>query len=157
MKNQKYHNTAIYTFLIVAMIGFIDSVYLATAYHSGTPLSCKFLSGCNEVARSKYSYIGGVSLPVLGVLFYTIVAINSLLYLAKRSNIYAIILLLVTDLGLLASIYFVYLQVYVIGAICLYCIISATASLILFLLSLYLFLKKSINIIYTHTLDNQLK
>jgi len=131
-------HSLIYLFLIVAVIGFVDSLYLAIAYYTGTPLSCETINGCNEVAQSGYSYVAGVSLPTLGIIYYAFTMLNIFLYLFKPVNYTVTILAFLTTLGLLASLYFIYLQLYVIGAICIYCMISAVAATILFVISIFI-------------------
>jgi len=132
MKHHTLFHWLIYLFLIVAFIGFIDSVYLAASYYTGTPLSCGEISGCNEVAASPYSQVGGIPLSTLGVFYYSFAVAAAFLFLIKRTRVFATLLSLVTMLGFFASAYFVYVQVYLIEAICIYCMISAGASAVLF-------------------------
>jgi len=128
----------IYLFLVLAVFGFIDSLYLAIAYYTGTPLSCEIIDGCNEVANSEYSYIAGLSLPTLGIIYYTFTVINVFMFLFKRSNYTVTVLSFLTTLGLLASMYFVYLQLYVIKAVCIYCMFSALVATLLFVISIFI-------------------
>lgn len=135
MKHHTAFHWLIYAFLIIGFFGFITSVYLSTAYYTGTPLSCGEISGCNEVAASPYSKIAGVPLATLGILYYGFAIIGAFLFLIKRTQIFATLLALVTMLGFLASAYFVYLQLYVIEAICIYCMASAVSSTLLFFIA----------------------
>lgn len=132
LKHHKLFHWLIYLFLIVAFIGLIDSAYLAGSYYTGTPLSCGEISGCNEVAQSEYSKIAGVPLSTLGILYYAFAVAAAFIFLIKRRQVYATLLSLVTMLGFFASLYFIYVQVYLIEAICIYCMISAATSTVLF-------------------------
>ena len=123
-------------FLVLAIIGFIDSLYLAIAYSTDTELSCAFLSGCNEVAQSPYSSIAGVSLPFLGLLYYFFSITNALYYLATHRLAAATMLAYLGTLGFLASLYFTFLQAFVIKAFCIYCLISAGTATFLFIIGI---------------------
>lgn len=127
-----------YLFLIMAIAGFINSLYLAISYYTGTPLSCELITGCNEVAQGPYSYIAGVSLTTLGIIYYTFTVLNIILYTFWRNKYNVTVLAFVTTLGLFASLYFVYLQLYIIKVICIYCMISATTATLLFVLSIFI-------------------
>ncbi len=122
------------TFLIVSAIGFADATYLTTKHFLGTPVACSILKGCEQVTTSPYSTIGGVPVALLGSLYYLTILILSVVYLDSRKNNILNIIAKITPLGFLASLYFVYLQIFVIKAICLYCMGSAITSTILFIL-----------------------
>ena len=128
----------IYLFLVLGILGLIDSVYLALAYFTGTPLSCEIISGCNEVAQSPYSSIAGISLPALGVIYYIFAVMNALLYLYNRSTYAATVLAFATTVGFLASAYFVYTQIFLIGAVCIYCMFSAFSATTMFFLGTFI-------------------
>lgn len=133
--HSKSTHILIYIFLTLGILGLVDSLYLAYAYFTGTSLSCEIISGCNEVAQSPYSHIAGVSLPMLGVIYYVFAVSNALLYLYNRSTYAATVLAFATTVGFLASAYFVYAQIFLIGAICIYCMFSAGSATILFLIA----------------------
>jgi dihydroorotate dehydrogenase subfamily 2 len=77
----------------------------------------------------------GIPLALFGVVYYASVFLSALYFYttAKRSALYIVIVF--TPLGFFASLYFVYLQLVVIGAICFYCMISALTSTLLFLIT----------------------
>ncbi len=125
----------IYVFLILALLGLADSVYLAVSYFSGSPLSCEAISGCNEVANSPYAIIAGVPISTLGVLYYVIAVAGAFFYLVKRRTVYATLLALLTMIGFAASAYFVYMQVALIKAICIYCVASAIIATLMLIIA----------------------
>jgi uncharacterized membrane protein len=124
--------------LLLILVGLIVSGYLAYAKFSGIPVNCSILSGCQTVEQSKYSVMFGVPVAVYGVLFYlglifaTFIRINQ-----KYKNLVTKLILLATTFGFLFSVYLTYLELYVIFAICVYCVVSAIISTALFFLSLY--------------------
>ena len=119
-------------FLIVSFIGFLDSSYLTVQHYRGEPPSCAIFTGCETVAESKYAMVGPIPLALLGLLYYLAIFILTVAYFDTKKERLLILAALFTIAGFLASVYFVYLQLFVIKAICLYCIISAVSSTILF-------------------------
>lgn len=125
----------IYLFLILAMIGLADSMYLAVSYFSGSPLSCETIKGCNEVAHSPYAKIAGVPISTMGVFYYVIAVAGAFLYLIKRRTVYATLLALLTMIGFAASAYFMYVQIALIKAICIYCVASAVVATLMLIIA----------------------
>ena len=125
----------IYFFLVLALLGLADSVYLAASYFTDSPLSCETIRGCNEVANSPYATIAGVPISTMGVLYYVIAVAGAFFYLVKRRTVYATLLALLTMIGLATSVYFMYVQVVLIKAICIYCVASAIAATLMFIVA----------------------
>lgn len=131
-----------FVFLIVSALGFADSTYLTVKHFLGTPVPCSILHGCEVVLNSKYSIIYGMPTAMLGALFYLTVMILSAIYLETKKVIILKLVAVVTALGFLASLGFVYIQLFVLKSICLYCMWSAVTSTTLFIFSL-VFWRKS--------------
>jgi len=123
--------------LLIAVFGAADAGYLASFALAGKPLVCNFLDGCQIVATSPYSRIFGVPLALFGFFFY----ITAFGLLARafthHSRLLSRLLIAVTFLGFLASLYFMYLQAFIIRSWCEYCILSAISSTLLFILTLF--------------------
>lgn len=132
------HRTLTKIFALVALVGFGNAAYLFYKYYMGESLSCGLLEGCNIVAQSPYAKVFGVPLSLFGVFFYAAVIFLSLVMLIRPSARVALWILGGSALGVLFSTYFVYLQFFVIDAICIYCMFSALISGILLLLALLL-------------------
>ncbi|KKQ76932.1 MAG: Vitamin K epoxide reductase, partial [Parcubacteria group bacterium GW2011_GWC1_38_6] len=96
---------------------------------------------------SQYNEIGGIPVALFGVIYYLDILTFGFLYLRTRKEQMLKIAAIITPVGLVASIYFVYLQLYVIEAICQYCMLSAGTSTFLFIVGMYVLLetKKSKN------------
>ena len=123
-------------FLPVSAIGFVDATYLAAKHYLGSPVSCNLLKGCEQVTSSQYSAIFGVPVALLGSIFYLTILIISIIYFDTKKEKVFLLASMLTPVGFLASLWFIYLQVFVIRALCLYCMVSATTSTTLFILSL---------------------
>lgn len=125
--------TVLWVLVVLAGIGFADATYLSMNALNSTPLVCDIqgLDDCNAVAESPYSRLIGVPLAVYGLGFYGLSILLIGYLFARPSRLAAKLLVLVTAFGALASLYFLYLQIYVIEAICIYCLGSALASFLL--------------------------
>lgn len=148
--NPSNHKFLYFTFLPVSFLGFLDASYLAVKHFTGTPLPCSLLQGCEEVTGSQYSTIGGIPVALLGAIYYMAIFVLVFSYLKRkafssatdnivRENEDKLLRLAarLTVFGFLASLWFIYLQVFVIKAICLYCMFSAFTSILLFLFSVF--------------------
>lgn len=119
--------------LILAFGGLADSLYLTQNELSGTPLLCNIqnLSDCNIVATSQYSRIFGLPLAEFGVFFYGILFVLAALELVIFNKLLRRMLQVVAVFGVISSLYFTFLQVFVISAFCIYCFASALIALLI--------------------------
>lgn len=125
-------NWLVVLFLIFSGTGFLDASYLTTKHYLGTPINCSLFNGCDTVTRSAYSMIAGLPVALFGVLYYLVVFILAMSYVDTGRANFFFAAVLATPLGFFASLWFAYLQIFVIHALCLYCLISATMSTLLF-------------------------
>ncbi len=125
--------------LLLAFCGLADSAYLAQHITNGTPLLCNIqgLSDCNTVVESQYSRLFGIPLAELGVLFYGVFFSLAALELVIFDRFLRRVLQAISLIGIIASLYFISIQGFIIGAFCIYCLTSAVITLlILFFASL---------------------
>lgn len=126
----------IWGLILVSLAGFLDATYLTAKHYLGTPIPCSILDGCDEVTTSQYSVIAGIPVALLGSLYYLTIFILSVAYADTKKEWFAYVASHLTAVGFLASLWFVYLQFFVLHALCLYCLFSAVTSTILFILGL---------------------
>jgi len=127
----------IFCFVGLALIGFLDAVYLTTAHYTGT-INCSVISGCQEVLVSQYSIILSIPVALLGTVYYIFILLNALLYIDRQTKLSLKVLKYLPSLGWLFSLYLIYLMFFVIKALCQYCLLSAITSTLLFIMSLIL-------------------
>lgn len=131
--------------LLFILIGLSDSVYLTYERFAKVLPPCSanfFLFECDKVLTSSYSIFFGMPLALWGLFFYSLLLILILFFkLDKRKEI-RYIFLLFTTLGFVVSVYLVYLQLFIIKNICLFCMISAINSVLLFYFSQIFFNKE---------------
>ena len=125
-------NWILWTVIALALIGFTDSAYLLAKRMSGAPIPCFITSGCDTVSKSPYSVLFGVPLSAWGMLFYLGIGFLALLYMDTKNLLIGKLITVATTLGFFSSAYFIYIQKFKIGAFCIYCILSAVVSTILF-------------------------
>lgn len=135
LKSVNINQTLKIAIIVIGLVGLVDSSYLTYAHYKANPINCftevKQVNSCQVVADSIYSTVLGVPISLLGIFFYlTIIAIG-LISFKKDFTFILNLLLPFSAFAVLFSLRLTYLQVYVIGYICYYCLISATLSCIL--------------------------
>lgn len=126
-------NRLIGAFLAVAVVGWGASIFLTAVHFWALPLpSGVDPSGSMAVITSQWAYIGSIPLALLGAGYYLTMLVMGGLWLETKDQQLERLIIPITGGGLLASGYFVYLQLGVIGAICPFCMISAAATTTLF-------------------------
>lgn len=133
---QQIRKWIIVSFVIFCFIGFVDASYLTASHYIGVPPNCSLFSGCEKVTTSIYSKVFNIPISLIGSIYYLFLIILSILYIDTKDERILPIIIATTGFGFVASVWFVYLQIFVIKAICIYCMISAMTTLILFLLSI---------------------
>lgn len=136
-RSDKLFRNAPIAFLILSAAGFLDASYLALLHYTGAGASCFLVEGCDEVLTSPYSTVWGIPVALAGVLYYAAVFLFVLLYYAERREEYLLYIAYGTFAGFFASLGFLYLQIFVIQALCIYCLISASVSTLLFSLGVF--------------------
>ena len=114
-----------------SFVGLFDSLFLFYKYINADPFNCFLFDGCNTVANSPYSNVFGMPLPTFGVVFYAVMFLITFL-LFHHNNVFLMRLALLGGfVGFVFSLYFVFLQGFIIQAFCVYCLISALSSVAL--------------------------
>lgn len=126
--------------LVLTFLGLADAWYLTNAALTGSALACSFtgfqaLSGCNQVAQSSYSHVFGLPLALYGVVFYILLfVIASVLFVVPMRMLYRAAIAL-GIIGFALSLYFVFLQFFVIKALCIYCLASMVLAFFILLVT----------------------
>ena len=123
---------------VTTVVGFLDSIYLSYIKLTHTEAFCAGIGECDIVNTSPYSEIAGIPMALLGAGAY--VALVILLIVERRRGFWKnnslLIFFGITLIGLLYSAYLTYIEVAVINAICPFCVLSALAMLVLFVVSI---------------------
>ncbi len=131
-------------FFLLIVFGLLDASYLTWEHYTVSipPCSANIFVDCGRVLQSLYSTIYGVPLALLGALHYGVMLLVVLvIFFSNRSHLIRF-LFLTTAAGIFVSAYLVYIQLVVIGAICLYCMASAMISLALYIIARVMYKEK---------------
>jgi len=125
---------------ILCLLGFAVAGYLAYVESAHVEAVCGPVGDCNTVQQSDYARLFGVlPIGVLGMLGFIMILIAAMVQRntkGKDSAYAALAILVMTMFGVLFSIYLTFLEPFVIGATCAWCLTSAIIMTILFWLSL---------------------
>jgi uncharacterized membrane protein len=108
--------------IAITLAGLAVSGYLALARILGGSAVCGPSRGCETVAASEYSMALGVPVAVWGVLFSLAVLACSVAWWRRADRRALLVAYGLLLLGTLAVAYFTYLELFVIEAICLWCV-----------------------------------
>jgi uncharacterized membrane protein len=125
-----------YSLVLLALVGLADSIYLTYVKLVASGV-CVAGNGCETVNLSPYSQIGAVPVALLGALSYG--AMLVILFLENSSEFFELnsplMMFGLTFFGVLYSAYLTYLEIYVIKAICLFCVVSAIVLVLMLIIS----------------------
>jgi uncharacterized membrane protein len=106
----------------LAVVGLLISGYLTWVHYVGVaPVCVGGSGGCETVQTSSYATILGVPVAALGLVGYSSLLLSALV----RGEAGVYLGLLVALVGTLFSAYLTYLELFVIHAICEWCVASA--------------------------------
>ena len=123
----------------LGFVGFMDALYLTFEHYSGGQVNCIVTTGCDKVLSGPYSEVFGIPIALIGVIYYLFVFSAALFFLFDISHKFFRLALLASAAGFLASLWFISLQLFIVKAICFYCMISAFCSIMLFFLAVLSF------------------
>ena len=123
------------TAAIVALLGLSDAIYLTVQHVTGQSVICTIVSGCSEVLSSSYAVVAGVPLALIGAAAYfsvfSLATLAAFGYRIARTLLTALVVLM-----FLVSLWLIYLQAFVIGAFCQFCLLSAAITTALTVIAL---------------------
>jgi uncharacterized membrane protein len=130
--------------LLVALdvLGLVVATYLSAVELRGDLPYCGPLHGCETVALSEYSRIAGVPVAVFGVLLSVTLLTLALAWirsgrLALLGAHYSLSLV-----GVVFEVYFTYLEVAVIGAVCVWCATYGASLVARFGIALWVWMRR---------------
>ena len=105
---------------LVALAGVVLAGYLTSAHYADASLVCPVGGGCETVQESEYAEIAGVPVAVLGLGAY-VVLLALVLWDAPAARVAAAAIALV---GVLFSAYLLVVQLFVLDAVCVWCLVN---------------------------------
>jgi len=105
---------------IAALAGIGVAGYLTWAHYADSAVVCVAGGSCEKVQESEYASIAGVPVAVLGLAAYTVI-LSLIAWDAPSARLSAATVALI---GVLFSAYLLVLQLFVIDAICIWCLVN---------------------------------
>jgi uncharacterized membrane protein len=122
------------TLIALSTIGLLNAAYLTWVKLADRLAICAGVGDCETVNSSIYSEVGGIPIALFGVVGY--LAITLILVFEERIEYLRengpMLVFGLSMAGLLYSAYLTYLELFVIHAVCPYCVLSALVMLGLF-------------------------
>ncbi|MGB5565790.1 MAG: vitamin K epoxide reductase family protein [Acidimicrobiia bacterium] len=115
---------------VFAIVGIGVSIYLGSVEASGADAICGPVGDCNAVQQSEYASIFGVPIGILGVVGYGVLLAGWVASRVAKGTLADLGLIVAGAIafgGTLFSIYLTFLEPFVIGATCMWCLTSAVA------------------------------
>ncbi len=123
---------------VLSLVGIGVSSYLTYTRWFDKSVVCAGLHSCNAVAESSYSHLGPVPVSLLGVLGYAAILAVAVFWLRVGDRFGDWPLLAIWGMsvgGVAYSIYLTYVELFVIDAVCIWCVTQAVVMLCIFILA----------------------
>lgn len=126
---------------VLALLGALDSTYLLLAKIGVIgSLACQVSRGCDLVNTSSYSVFLGTPVSAIGLAGYLVLLVLALLGLQPRwldDRRPDALLAVLSGVGLAFAAYLTYAELFIIRAICQWCVVSQVCILAIFLLAAF--------------------
>ena len=115
---------------LLSLLGLADAIYLTIEHVTGESVRCTIIAGCSEVLSSSYATIGGFPLAMIGaVAYFCVFSLATLAAFGYRSA--SLLMRLLVALMFAVTLWLLYLQAFVIGHFCQFCLFSAAITVFL--------------------------
>lgn len=130
-RGRRAGSTIVYAIIsLLALIGMADALYLTILHLTGQSAVCGGSAACSQVLASKYAHVGLVPVAGLGLVGYFAVFSLALLAAFGRNEPRRF-LPLVVGVMFLATLWFLYVQAFLLHQYCRYCLFSAAITFLL--------------------------
>lgn len=121
--------------VVISFLGFLDAGYLTVKHYTGGQINCyiSIFDSCEKVTSSDYAIVLGIPIALIGALYYLVIFLGVFAYFDTGKEKILMWVSKLTVLGLGTSLILIYLQIFVIKALCIYCMFSALSSTLLFI------------------------
>jgi uncharacterized membrane protein len=130
---------AVVASLVLTVLGLGMALYLSYEHATGsTSLVCSDTGtiNCLKVTTSSFSVIAGIPVAYLGLAYFVVGLFVMLPALWRRGGVFSIVRLGYTTVGLLMVLYLVYVELFKLQTICLWCTGVHIATFLLFAVTL---------------------
>lgn len=133
---KQVNQVLLWAMAILTLIGLLVTIYMSYTSLIGGHLICGGLGNCDAVQASAYSRILDIPVSMLGLAAYAIIAVLLVATLnlklsGERQYLALLGIFTSTMAGMVFSVYLTYVEIFVIRAICPWCLTSAVVLAIL--------------------------
>ena len=118
----------------LCLAGLGVATYLTTVHYAGQPIACGGVGDCEYVNSTRYADLFGVPVALIGALAYATMLVAIVSSLVRRQEALMAGAWAVAAASFGFSVYLTYIELRVIDAICVYCVVSASLMTALFVL-----------------------
>lgn len=132
---------------LLATIGFILASYIRSHKKNEKPLVCPLEGSCETVVHSEYSTLFGIPLELLGMIYYGLIAVSYIFIILFEYLVpgyVSTILLILSLIAFIFSLYLTAVQAFVIHHWCTWCLFSASISTLICILSVFIFIESTL-------------
>ncbi len=127
---------------VLDIVGLTVASYLSIVELSGGVPVCGPLHGCETVATSPYSRIGGIPVAVFGVGLSLILLTAAIGWYRTGDGRLLAVHYAFSLVGVTFELYFTYLQLFVIDAVCVWCATYGISLILRFVIALIAWLRR---------------
>jgi uncharacterized membrane protein len=123
------------TITVLAVVGIFVAGYLTWSHFSGVPVYCGGSNSCELVNNSRFAFIGRIPVSLIGLTGYLVILVLSLIPHRDDRQWPALLIFGGALIGVMLQWYLFAIEVFVLRAICYWCVTSQTLITLIFLLS----------------------
>ncbi len=127
---------------VLDVIGLAIASYLSVVELGGGVPVCGPISGCEEVALSEYSRIFGIPVAVFGVILSLVLLSFAVAWWRTNDPRLLAVHYGLSLVGVLFEMYFLTIQIFVIGAVCIWCTMYGISLIARFLVALLVWVRR---------------
>ena len=121
---------------VLSLVGICVSGYLSYIHYSGEPIFCGGSNSCELVNASRFAFLGPIPVALLGLGAYIAILILSRIKSDADRQWPAMLIFGLALIGVMFQLYLSYIEVFVLRAICYWCVSSQIIILVIFILAL---------------------
>jgi uncharacterized membrane protein len=116
---------------VISAIGVVISAYLTWVHYSGNLALCIGVGGCESVQGSRFAIAGGVPVALIGLGGFALIFALAVLRLRHAPPVWADIAIFALSIAATAYVsYLTYIELFVIGAVCPWCVAAAVCAVL---------------------------
>lgn len=128
--------------VVLDLIGLAIAGYLSVVELGGGVPVCGPLKGCETVAASEYAWVGPLPVAVYGVILSLILLTLALAWVKTDKPWMLDVHYGLSLVGVIFEVYFLTLQVFVIGAVCIWCTLYGLSLILRFAVAMTIWIRR---------------